>query len=103
MHAHTYTHMNSRMYMHTHAHTHDDNNYSNFERSNFGILFSPLGIFRSYTSVLKIGTPVATLQGTWHYRVSVGTGWTGVSTLYLDGIENVIGSLYLSMALHAIV
>ena len=30
---------------------------------------------------LKIGTPVATLPGVWHYRVSAGTGWSGVSIL----------------------
>ena len=35
----------------------------------------------SHTSDLKIGTPVATLPGTWHYRVSAGTGWPGVSIL----------------------
>ena len=35
----------------------------------------------SHTSDLKIGTPVATLPGAWHYRVSVGTGWPGVSIL----------------------
>ena len=35
----------------------------------------------SHTSDLKIGTPVATLPGAWHYRVSFGTGWSGVSIL----------------------
>ena len=41
------------------------------------------GIFPglSHTSDLKIGTPVATLPGTWHYRVSAGTGQPGVSIL----------------------
>ena len=29
----------------------------------------------------KIGTPVATLPGAWHYRVSTGTGRPGVSIL----------------------
>ena len=33
----------------------------------------------SHTSDLKIGTPVATLPGAWHYRVSAGTGRLGVS------------------------
>ena len=28
----------------------------------------------SHISDLKLGTPVATLPGTWHYRVSAGTG-----------------------------
>ena len=39
------------------------------------------GIFTgsSHTSDLKIGAPVATLPGTWCYRVSAGTGWPGVS------------------------
>ena len=35
----------------------------------------------SHTSDLKIGTPVATLPGAWHYRVGAGTGWPGVSIL----------------------
>ena len=42
-----------------------------------------VGIFSgsSHTSDLKIGTPVATLQGAWRYRVSAGTGQPGVSIL----------------------
>ena len=35
----------------------------------------------SHTSDLKTGTPVAYLPGAWHYRVSAGTGWPGVSIL----------------------
>ena len=35
----------------------------------------------THTSDLKIATPVATLPGSWHYRVSAGTGWPGVSIL----------------------
>ena len=35
----------------------------------------------SHTSDLKTGTPVATLPGTWHERVSAGTGWPSVSIL----------------------
>ena len=35
----------------------------------------------SHTSDLNIGTPVATLPGAWHYRVSAGTGRPGVSIL----------------------
>ena len=35
----------------------------------------------SHTSDLKIGTPVATLPGTWRYRVSAGTGRPCVSIL----------------------
>ena len=42
-----------------------------------------IGIFSgsSHTSDFKIGTPVATLPGAWHYRVSTGTGLPGVSIL----------------------
>ena len=35
----------------------------------------------SHTSDLKIGTPVATLPGAWHCRVSAGTGRPSVSIL----------------------
>ena len=35
----------------------------------------------SPTSDSKIGTPVATLPGAWHYRASAGTDWPGVSML----------------------
>ena len=35
----------------------------------------------SHTSDLKIGDPVAVLPGVWHYRVSAGTGRSGVSIL----------------------
>ena len=35
----------------------------------------------SHTSDLRIDTLVATLPGAWRYRVSTGTGWTGVSIL----------------------
>ena len=35
----------------------------------------------SHTRDLKLGTPVATLPGAWHYRVSTGTGRPGVSIL----------------------
>ena len=35
----------------------------------------------SHTSVLKIGTPVATVPDAWHYRVSTGTGQLVVSIL----------------------
>ena len=34
-----------------------------------------------HTSDFKIDTPVATLPGAWHYRVSAGTSRTGVSIL----------------------
>ena len=35
----------------------------------------------SHTSDSKIGTPVATLLGAWHYRVNAGTGQPGASIL----------------------
>ena len=35
----------------------------------------------SHTSDFKIGTPVATLPGAWHYKVGAGTGRPGVSIL----------------------
>ena len=35
----------------------------------------------SCTSNLQIGTPVAILLGAWHYRISTGTGWPGISIL----------------------
>ena len=37
----------------------------------------------SHTGDLKIGTPVATLPGTWHHKVSAGTGWGGKFDLQL--------------------
>ena len=37
----------------------------------------------SHTSDLKIGTPVITLPSAWCYRVSTGTGWPGVSMLWV--------------------
>ena len=52
----------------------------------------------SHTSDLKIGTPVATLPGAWHYRVSSGTGQPGVSILWLGEVESLIWNLYLSVA-----
>ena len=36
---------------------------------------------RDFTSDFKIGTPLATLSGAWHCRVSTGTGRPGVSIL----------------------
>ena len=35
----------------------------------------------NYIGDLKIGTPVATLPGTWRYRVSVENDWPGVRIL----------------------
>ena len=39
-----------------------------------------------------------TLLGTWHSRVSAGTGWPGVSILRLVEIESLSSSVYLSVA-----
>ena len=63
------------------------------------------GIFpgSSHTSDLKIGTPVATLPGALRYRVSAGTGWPGVSTLWLSEMESWICNFYLSAAARIIV
>ena len=55
---------------------------------------------RVNTSDLKIGTPVATQPGTWHCRVSVGTGWPGVSMLWLGEIESLVCNFCLSVAAH---
>ena len=52
----------------------------------------------SHTSDLKIGTPVASLPGTWHYRVSAGTGQPGVSILWQGEMESLICNFCLSMA-----
>ena len=57
----------------------------------------------SHTSDLKIGTPVATLSGAWHYRVSTGTGRPGVSILWLGEIDSLICNFYLSVAARKIV
>ena len=35
----------------------------------------------SHTGDLRIGTPVATMPGAWRCKVSVGTGWLGVSIM----------------------
>ena len=63
------------------------------------------GIFpgSSHTSDLKIGTPVATLPGTWRYWVSAGTGWPSASILWLGEMENLVCNFYLSVAAGKIV
>ena len=52
----------------------------------------------SHTSDSKIGTPVATLPGAWHYSVSAGTGRPSVSILWLGEVESWICNFYLSVA-----
>ena len=44
----------------------------------------------SHTSDWKIGTLVATLPGAWCYRIITGTGWPGVSVLWLGEIARLI-------------
>ena len=63
------------------------------------------GIFSgsSHTSDFKIGTPVATLPGSWRYRVSAGTGRPGVSILCLGEVERWICNFYLSVGARKIV
>ena len=57
----------------------------------------------SHTSDFKIGTPVAALTGAWRYRVSAGTGRSGVSILYLGEVERWICNFYFSVAARNIV
>ena len=57
----------------------------------------------SHTSDLKTGTPVATLPGAWRYRVSTGTGWPGVSILWLGEVERWICNFCLRVAARKIV
>ena len=57
----------------------------------------------SHTSDLKIDTPVATLPGIWHNRVSAGTGQPTVSILWLGEMESLICNFYLSVAARKIV
>ena len=45
----------------------------------------------------------ATLPGAWHYRVSAGTGWPGVSMLWLGEMQSFIHNFYLSVAAHTTV
>ena len=52
------------------------------------------------TRLGEIGTPVATLPGAWRYRVSAGTGRSGVSILWVGEVESLICSFYLSVAAH---
>ena len=64
--------------------------YSSFHSQIIHFLLLPLlhyfmnvitSLLSYHTSDLEIGTPVATLPGAWHYRVSAETGWPGVCIL----------------------
>ena len=57
----------------------------------------------SYTSDIKIGTPVVTLPGIWHYRVHAGTGLPSVSILWPGEVQSLICYSYLGVAVHTIV
>ena len=46
---------------------------------------------------------MATLPGAWLYKVSAGTGWPGVSILWLGETESLIGNFCLSVAACAVV
>ena len=50
----------------------------------------------SDTSDLKTGLPVATLPCPWRYRGRAGTGWPGVSMLWLGEVESLTCNFYLS-------
>ena len=49
---------------------------------------------------VKTGTPVATVPGAWHERVSTGTSLPGVSILSLGKIASLIWNVCLSVAVH---
>ena len=73
-------------------------------RPRFDSCFRCASLYRSsHTRDFIINTPVAALPGTWHYRVSAGTGWPGVSVLCLGEMESLICNFYPSVAAHAIV
>ena len=55
------------------------------------------------TRDLKIGTPVATLLGACHARVSAGTGLPGVRLLELGEAASLLCNFYLSVAARTIV
>ena len=57
----------------------------------------------SHTGDLKIGTPVATLPGAWHYRVSAGTGWPDVSIVWLGEVESLVCNFCFSVVARKIV
>ena len=73
-------------------------------RSEVRIPLSTRGISRveSY-QWLKIVTLVATLPGAWGIKVGVGTGWPGVSILWLFEMESLICDFYLSVAARKLV
>ena len=57
----------------------------------------------SNTSDLEIDTPLATFTSAWWYSVDIGTGWHGVSILWVGVVESLICSFYLRVAARKIV
>ena len=57
----------------------------------------------SHTSDLKTDTPGVTLVGVWRYKVTAGTGWSGVSIPWLGEVESLICNFSLSVAARTIV
>ena len=45
-------------------------------------------------------TPVAALPGAWPYRISAGTGWTGVSLLCLGEISSLMCTFSVRQHIH---
>ena len=60
-------------------------------------------IFLEIESDLSTDTSVATLPGTWHYRVSAGTSWPSVSVRWLGEAARLICIFYHSVAAHTLV
>ena len=65
-------------------------------------MFASVGIFPGRV-ILKTGTPVDILPGTWHCGVYTETCWPGVSILGLGEIECWIFNFCLSVAARTIV
>ena len=65
----------------------------------------PVGLFSSLsnTSDIIIGILVATLPGSWHHWVNIGTSWLGVNILWQVEIASLICSFCLSVAACTIV
>ena len=113
--AHTHTHTTQR-HKHTHTHTHErrkhihtdtqtqspqthtdteaqTDRHTRTRTPGSNLACDGISPESSHTSDLKIGTPVATLPGSWRYRVSTGNGWPGVSILWLGEVERLICNL----------
>ena len=72
----------------------------------FCVRFHPLTFFLLHSTYLTLAVFLLflkTLPCAWRYRVSAGTGWPGVSILWLGGMESWICNFYLSVAARKIV